>query len=104
MSPFRPDETLDTWAGISGICVALMVLLLVITEQRRRQHRRELAARAEADAHAIETRRAAKRARTEHLINRIAHAAADPIDRELMHLSGQCTGQCEQPYDQEQTP
>ena len=82
MSPLRPDETLDTWAGISGICVALMVLLLVITEQRRRQHRRELAARAE------------------HLINRIGHAAADPIDRELMHLSGQCTGQCHQPYDQ----
>ena len=95
MSPFRPDETLDTWAGISGICVALMVLLLVITEQRRRQHRRHQAEQA---------RRVVKRARTEHLINRIAHAAADPIDRELMHLSGQCTGQCEQPYDQEQTP
>ena len=89
----RPDETIDTWAGISGICVALMVLLLVITEQRRREHRRQ----------DIESRRAQSRARTEHLINRIAHAAADPVDRELMHLSGQCAGQCEQPYDQEHT-
>lgn len=95
----RPDETIDTWAGISGICVALMVLLLVITEQRRREHRRQVL---EAEAQDIESRRAQSRARTEHLINRIQHAAADPIDRELLHLSGQCTGQCEQPYDQEQ--
>ena len=95
----RPDETLDTWAGISGICIALMVLLLVITEQRRREHRRHQAEQAEADVHT-------NRARTEHLINRIAHAAAgaDPVDRELLHLSGQCTGQCHQPYDQEKTP
>lgn len=89
----RPDETLGTWAGICGICLALMVLLLVITEQRRRAHRKD-----------IESRRAQSRARTAHLTARIAHAAADPVDRELLHLSGQCTGQCEQPYDQEQTP
>lgn len=92
----RPDETLDTWAGISGICIALMVLLLVITEQRRREHRRHQTEQAEADVHT-------NRARTEHLINRVAHAAADPIDRELMHLSGQCGTSCDQPYDQEKT-